>query len=164
MSNEALASPATDRAELAYREHYALLHFIAAGRFNVPRPDAENVVHDVFVRFLRHHDRIVDDRAWLVTAVCNASRDYWRAPERRSTGDVPQRGASPVDALGARVDVGTLMQSLPDRCRDLLRRRFCEGCSSEELALNYATTPGYVKVMVHRCLTAARALLVGARR
>lgn len=162
MSSEALAS--ADRADVAYREHYGLLHFIAVARFHVPLPDAENVVHDVFVRFLRHQDRITNDRAWLVAAVCNAARDYWRAPERRTKADLPQRGASPVDALGAKVDVATLMHGLPDRCRDLLRRRFYYGCSSDELATTYATTTGYVKVMVHRCLTAARALLVGARR
>jgi RNA polymerase sigma factor (sigma-70 family) len=161
VSNEVLAP---DRADVAYREHYALLHFIAAGRFRVPAPEAENVVHDVFVRFLRHQERISDDRAWLVAAVCNAARDYWRAPERRTDPDVPERGSSPVDALGASLDAATVLHQLPERCRDLLRRRFCDGSSSEELALTYATTIGYVKVMVHRCLTAARALLVGARR
>lgn len=157
-------SAATDRADAAYREHYALLHFIAAARFRVPAPDAENLVHDVFVRFLRHRDRIQDDRAWLIAAVCNAARDYWRAPERRVGAPREEHAFSPADALGASLDVASLMQQLPERCRDVLRRRFCDGSSSVELAATYATTTGYVKVMVHRCLSAARALLVGARR
>lgn len=167
MADQALPSVGTDledRADAAYRNHYALLHFIAARRFGIPEADAENVVHDVFVRFLRHRNRIMDDRSWLVAAVCNASRDFWRAPERREEARVPEQTVSVSETLVAHLDVATLMGSLPEKCRNLLRRKFCDGCSSDELAVEYETTSGYAKLMVHRCLTAARALLVRVRR
>ncbi len=167
MSDQLLMSSgakADDRADNAFREHYSLLYFIAASRFRLPEPDAENVVQDVFVNFLRHRDHIDNERSWLVAAACNASRDYWRSPHRREQPVVPERSASPVDQISAALDVNALMRSLPGKCRELLRRRYCDGCSPDELAKLYATTSGYAKIMLHRCLTAARALLVVSRR
>ncbi|HEY4641746.1 MAG TPA: sigma-70 family RNA polymerase sigma factor [Thermoanaerobaculia bacterium] len=167
MANELLAIPDTeadDQDATAYREHYSLLLFIVGSRFRVPGPDAENIVHDVFLRFLRNRMRVHDERAWLVAAACNAARDYWRAPARREGGEMPERSISPGDGLAASIDVAELMETLPEKCRELLRLRYCDGCSAEELASTFSTTSGYAKLMVHRCLTAARALLVSVRR
>jgi RNA polymerase sigma factor (sigma-70 family) len=167
MSNHLLTPSGIDadeRADAAFREHYALLFFIAASRFRLPEPDAENVVQDVFLQFLRHRHRITDDRAWLIAAACNASRDYWRSPQRGEGAALPERSIEPANTLAAQLDVKMLMRSLPDKCRDLLRHRYSDGSSIQELAARYTTTCGYVKVMVHRCLKAARALLVGSRR
>jgi RNA polymerase sigma factor (sigma-70 family) len=155
---------ADERADNAFREHYALLYFIAASRFRLPEPEAENVVQDVFVNFLRHRHHIANERSWLVAAACNASRDYWRSPHRREQPAVPERSASPVEQIAASLDVKALMRALPGKCRELLHRRYCDGCSPDELAKQYATTTGYAKIMLHRCLTAARALLVVSRR
>jgi RNA polymerase sigma factor (sigma-70 family) len=165
MSND-LTTPAgiDDGADAVYREHYDLLLFIVAGRFRVPLADAENVVHDVFLRFLKNQQRVTATRPWLIAAVSNAARDYWRAPERREGGAVPDRATVPADRLCASIDATTLMELLPAKCRDLLHRRYCDGCSVEEIAAAYDTTTGYTKVMLHRCLGTARAVVVAARR
>jgi len=92
-----------------------------------------------------------------------STRPRW-TPHRREQPVVPERSASPVDQISATLDVNALMRSLPGKCRELLRRRYCDGCSPDELAKLYATTTGYAKIMLHRCLTAARALLVVSRR
>jgi len=167
MSDQLLTPSGTkadERADNAFREHYDLLYFIAASRFRLPEPDAENVVQDVFLNFLRHRDHIDNERSWLVAAACNASRDYWRSPHRRADRTVPERSTSPADQIAAHLDVKALMRSLPGKCRELLHRRYCDGCSPDELAKLYATTTGYAKIMLHRCLTAARALLAVSRR
>jgi RNA polymerase sigma factor (sigma-70 family) len=163
MSDHTLAPRETEPnegADNAFRENYELLYFIAASRFRLPEPDAENVVQDVFLNYLRHRQHIANERSWLVAAACNASRDYWRSPHRREGRPIPERSTSPADRIAAHLDVKALMRSLPGKCRDLLHRRYCDGSSPAEIAQLYTTTTGYAKIMLHRCLTAARALLV----
>jgi RNA polymerase sigma factor (sigma-70 family) len=151
-----------DRATAAYVAHYDLLRSIATRKFGVPEPDVENVVQDVFLAYLRHASRIRDDRSWLVAAVCNGSRAYWRAAARDprpAEASPPTRAAA--EATASRLDARALLARLPARCRELLRLRFYDGYSSKELAARYRTTVGYAKVRLHRCMKAARALLRG---
>jgi RNA polymerase sigma factor (sigma-70 family) len=164
MSKELITPVGVETDDAVYRDHYELLLFIAAGRFRIPFADAENVVHDVFLRFLKNRQRVTSTRAWLVAAVSNAARDYWRAPQRREGGAIPERATTPSDRLCAAIDATTLMDLLPAKCREVLSRRYCEGCSVEELATEYDTTTGYAKVMVHRCLVAARAIVDATRQ
>lgn len=153
------------RAATAYREYSELLSQIAVRKYRIPSSDAENLVHDVFLKFLREEYRIRDDRAWLVAAISNASRDYWRSPARRAEcGQLPEAAAMPMDAVGAEVDARTLLRPLSARCRSLLRLRYCDGRSADELAALFGTTTGYAKLMLHRCLAAARALVGGDAR
>ena len=49
MAEDLVTPVGVETDDTVYREHYDLL-LIAAGRFRVPIPDAENVVHDVFLR------------------------------------------------------------------------------------------------------------------
>lgn len=159
-SSEAHARAVSD----AYRQHYELLYFIVASRFRLPEPEAENVVHDVFVNFIRHRDHIEHERAWLVAAVCNAARDYLKSPQRRTVDRLPERSAFPGDAIVARLDIAALMCLLDSKCRDVLYRRHVDGCSLAEIATAYATTTSYAKTLIHRCLTTARAMLFRSRR
>jgi RNA polymerase sigma factor (sigma-70 family) len=152
-----------DRATAAYVAHYDLLRFIAARKFGVPEPEVENVVHDVFLAYLRHASQIRDDRSWLVAAVCNGSRAYWRAAAREPlpAEALPSVRAAAAEGSASWLDARALLARLPARCRELLRLRFYDGYSPKELAAHYRTTIGYAKVRLHRCMKAARALLQG---
>ncbi|MFP5245599.1 MAG: hypothetical protein ACLGH0_02810 [Thermoanaerobaculia bacterium] len=57
-----------------YEQHFDRLVGIAIERFKIATAEAETLVHDVFVSFLRSADRVVDEERWLVGAVCNARR------------------------------------------------------------------------------------------
>jgi len=56
-----------------YEEHRGLLVGTAVGRFGIRHEDAETLVHDVFLAYIVKADEVIDARAWLVGAICNAS-------------------------------------------------------------------------------------------
>lgn len=157
----------SDRATAAYLAYYELLRFIAGQKFHVPAAEVDNVVHEVFVAYLRHVQTIRDDRSWLVAAVCNASRAYWRGTERRTgllEAEIERSNSLSIgEAATATLEAKALLARLPERCREWLRLRFCDGYSPKELAARYHTTVGYAKLRLHRCMTRARALICGAR-
>src|ERR1700756_4052007 len=76
-----------DRVAAAYDAHYDVMRYIAAQRFRVPPSEIRPLIHDVFVRFMRATATIGDERSWLVAAVSNACRNYWR--DRKPTEDLP---------------------------------------------------------------------------
>jgi RNA polymerase sigma factor (sigma-70 family) len=155
-----------------YRHHYGLLWSIAAGKFRVPQADAENVVHDVFVSFVRQHRRVANFRAWLVSAVCDASRTYWKRQGRVALEELPSGDAAPRDAASsrldtialARIDSGAVMSSLNPRCREILSLHYFDELSAPEISRLFGTTERYAKVMLHRCLCAARRVFATKKR
>ena len=150
-----------DRVSAAYDAHYDVMRYIAARRFGVPPADVRPLIHDVFVAFIRHSGGIGDERGWLVAAVTNACRKYWR--DRKTGDDLPELTDSREihSSVNARVDAIRLLQQLPKRCRTVLWLRFAEGLSPEDIALRCAasTSGGYGRQMIHRCLRAAREAL-----
>jgi RNA polymerase sigma factor (sigma-70 family) len=152
------------RVEAAYEGTYDLLRFIASRRFRIPECDVRPLIHDVFVAFMRSAAAIGDDRRWLATATINACRNYWR--DRKEASPLPDtlldvRGLT--DDAGARVDVALLLAHLSPRCRDVLRLRYVQGLASAEIASRCDTSSGYIRILVHRCLRAARAALLRKR-
>ena len=73
------STPAADDVEALYLEHRNLLLYVACRKFRIPDCDAENLIQEVFLSFLQTGTKIDNIRAWLVAAMCNASRHYWRA-------------------------------------------------------------------------------------
>ena len=150
----------TDRVADAYEAYYDLLRFIARRRFRIPAPDIQPLVHDVFVSFMRHERVIGDDRRWLIAAISNACRNYWRNLKPGQQLDNEHLDPrSPVDDVLARHDVSLLFARLPAACRSILRLRYVEGLNPREIATRYGTSPGYIRLKVHRCLAAARRAL-----
>jgi RNA polymerase sigma factor (sigma-70 family) len=152
-----------DAIHLAYEDHYRVLEYIASQKFHIPDDDIRPLVHDVFVAYIRNGSRVRDARSWLVGATFNSCRLYWR--ERCREEDVCRRAegedvAALAEDIAARVDVSTVLRRLPRQCREVLRLRFYEEYSSEELARHFSTSVGYARKMVHRCVVNARSLLV----
>jgi RNA polymerase sigma factor (sigma-70 family) len=154
----------SQRAEAAYRAHYDLLRFIVARRFKVPADEVCSVIHDVFVSFLRHSERVeessADERAWLIGGVCNASRYYWR--KHRGEGFPPDIDdyidpAAMADETNRRLLLAGVLRRLPERCRNLLRKRYCEGYTPDEIAAMESLARGSAKNLISKCLLAARA-------
>jgi len=144
----------------AYHAHYRVLEYIAVQKFRVPDEDVRGVIHEVFVAFIRSRAKVYDERAWLVGAMCNQCRLYWRASGKAGHPlPVDEDGACDADDVAQRVDVSTLLRRMPRRCREILHLRFFEEYSSEEIAVHYETTVQYARKMVYRCVCAARMLL-----
>ncbi|SRR6266540_3279324 len=73
-----LPAAAEGRADDIYTAHAPLLRHIAVAKFHVPRSDADALVHDVFAAFFGNAASVRNLRSYLIGAICNASRHYWR--------------------------------------------------------------------------------------
>ena len=153
-----VVTPEDERhVESVYRRHLDLLTYLAGRRFRIPEEDVRPLVHDVFVSYLRHRERIREERKWLVGAIYNRCRRYWSErgePVPESARDLLCEDTA---AIVERVDLASVIARLPEQCRELLRR-FAEGYSMKELAIWLGTNVNNAKQIVHRCKVRARAL------
>ncbi|HTD83268.1 MAG TPA: sigma-70 family RNA polymerase sigma factor [Gemmatimonadaceae bacterium] len=159
-----LSAETRSDGELAatYEAHFDLLVGIAVSRFGIDRADAETLAHEVFLAFLTCVDRINDQRAWLVSAIFNASKNYVRRAQR--TEPLPEDGRDPADPRYARAgqqwpDVLAAREAfarLTPRCQLALRLRHLEGYTIPEIATILGTTSKYAAKLVGRCLDQAQ--------
>jgi RNA polymerase sigma factor (sigma-70 family) len=163
-------SPTTARAddqrfEAIYEQYFPLLAQIAVYKFHVPEADAEALVHDVLMGYLRKSEDILELRPWLIGAICYASRHYWRL-NGRTTG-------AEAEMMGDRVDPASLriLDSLPDqlaarealerlkpRYREILHMRYFEGCTVAEVASRLGVKTKYAQKLITKCLRRAERL------
>jgi len=154
-----------ERVAAVYTENYQILSALASKRFRVPPADVEGVVHEVFVSYIRHESKIRDTRAWLVGAVCKASRKYWHNGKREEPTDLSDQ-VDPVpmlELLTARLDAVMALRQLGDRCREVVRLRFFEGLDFDELGSRFSVTSGSAKLKLARCMKIAREFLRKSR-
>lgn len=156
---------AADVATL-YNEHRTLLLYIACRKFRIPDCDSENLIQDVFLSYLQTGTKIENVRAWLVAAMCNASRHYWRAQGR--TEPLPDDYVDRLDptsqGLAERyallMTIQQAMQYLAEKCRDTLHLHYFEGHSAVEVAAVLETTPRYAEKLIHNCLQRVRQIYI----
>jgi RNA polymerase sigma factor (sigma-70 family) len=152
-------------AQRAYLEHAVVMRRVAMRKFGVPPEDAEALVHDVFINYLATTRTVRSDlRAYLVGAICNACRSYWRA--RSSEGRVFDGEAPPVEEVLSDRDlfegvartmlVAATLARLNARCREVLKRYYLDGEDTPEVAAALETSPGNVNYLMHNCRKRAR--------
>lgn len=158
------APPATaaDDVEALYLEHRTLLLYVASRKFRIPESDSENLIQEVFLSFLQTGTKIDNVRAWLVAAMCNASRHYWRAQGRtESLPDDYQDHSDPgsvglADQFATQMTVRQALQYLQPRCRETLWLHYFEGRSAGDVARELETTNRYAEKLIHNCLKRVR--------
>jgi RNA polymerase sigma-70 factor (ECF subfamily) len=149
--------------EQIYVKHFDFLLAIATRKFGVPASEAEPLVHEVFLSYLKRSGEIHDIHAWLLGGICHASRYFWRQNvrggetveieelfEREDPTSHDIRNDLP-DALTARA----VLDSLPPRYRKILRLRYYEGCSIAEIAESLGVKPKYAQKLVSKCIKKA---------
>jgi RNA polymerase sigma factor (sigma-70 family) len=158
----ATASP-TDFDQL-YRTCAPLLRKIAIGKFHVPRADAEALVHDVFATYLVSAADVRKPEPYLIGAICNAARQYWRKETVRQAMfcDEEPCAATPDDALVDDV-VRTLviratLSRLGRSCRDTLRQFYLEAETTAAIAIERNTTAAYIRRLLTYCRARAQAI------
>ncbi len=152
--------------EDTYRLHYNLLYYLACQKFRIPVGDVENLIQEVFVTYLSSADQVRNVRSWLVGAMCNASRNYWRSHGR--TEELPAdflRRGDPAsvgldETVAIRITLRETLSRLHQKCRDTLRLRYYEGCSAIELAQQMDTTNRYAEKLISKCLKRAHEIYV----
>jgi RNA polymerase sigma factor (sigma-70 family) len=147
--------------EELYVEHAFLLRRIAVRKFAIPDCEAETLVHDVFVEYLvRTRDVHHNIRSYLIAAICNASRNYWRAKQTREkylTAEISVPVEDDVlEGLSLRMMIGATLARLGTRCREVLRRYYLEDEDTASIAGALDTTPSNVNYLMHVCRKKAR--------
>jgi RNA polymerase sigma factor (sigma-70 family) len=156
------ASPAADDVEALYLEHRNLLLYVACRKFRIPDCDAENLIQEVFLSFLQTGTKIDNVRAWLVAAMCNASRHYWRGQGRvESLPDNFNDHSDPsshglADQFAMKMTVRQALDYLQPRCRETLWLHYFEGRSAADVARELETTNRYAEKLIHNCLKRVR--------
>ena len=155
-------SPQADDVERLYIEHRTLLLYVACRKFRIPDCDAENRIQEVFLSFLQTGTKIDNVRAWLVAAMCNASRHYWRASGRTESLPEDFNDHSDPDSHGlaeqyARdMTIRQALDYLQPRCRETLWLHYFEGRSAADVARELETTNRYAEKLIHNCLKRVR--------
>jgi len=150
--------------EQFYTRTGSLLLYLAHVRFEIALPDAEALVQDAFVKWLRDYEAIRDPRGWLIAAVCNASRNHHRDHRR----EVPlpldfDRWSDPgaeeeLNRIPTRLAVSAAITRLDERCAEMLYRHHVDHESLREIADTFAIKPSYAKLLLHLCRKRAREL------
>lgn len=154
-------TPADDIEQL-YIQHRTLLLYVACRKFRIPDCDAESLIQEVFLSFLQTGTKIENIRAWLVAAICNASRHYWRAQGRTESlpDDFNEQSDPSSHGLAEQFAMQMTMQKvlgyLQPRCRETLRLHYFEGRSAADVAKELETTNRYAEKLIHNCLRRAR--------
>ena len=149
-----------------YLEHAPVLRRVAIRKFGVPPADADALVHDVFVNCLVAARPVTTElRAYLIAAICNASRNYWRSQRSRARvfADAPLRveevaTENTFDGLATNLTVASTLAELDSRCRETLRRYYLDGEDTATIAAAMDTTPANVNYRMHVCRKRARSI------
>ncbi|MDQ3279897.1 MAG: sigma-70 family RNA polymerase sigma factor [Acidobacteriota bacterium] len=152
-----------------YAAYRPLLLWVAGGKFNVPEEDCDPIVQDALLSFLTTATKVEKPKAWLIAAVCNASRHYWRVRARAAlveTEHIDQGFDAPntsdIEALDRRLLVRALLARLVPKQREVLRLHYFEGKTAVEIAEAFDTTPGYAEKLIVTALTNMRRLYARA--
>ncbi len=140
-----------------------MVHGILLAR--VPRADAEDMVHDVFLAALRRLHTLRDDAAfpgWLATIARNRANDHHRRNVHRS--ELPEEIAAHDAPDSEGLAVLSTIRSLPEAYRETLVLRLVEGMTGEEIAARTGLTPASVRVNLHRGMKRLRDLLRKEKR
>jgi RNA polymerase sigma factor (sigma-70 family) len=146
--------------DAVYDEHVPVLLGIGVKRFRLSEADAQTIAHEVFLSYFLKAEDVRDIRAWLVGAMCNASRQFLRNHERDvALSDDMANRADPrhaPEALADQIAAREMFACCTARCQLALRLRYIEGYSIQEIATALKTTPKYAQNLVSRCLQQAR--------
>ena len=134
-----------------YETLASTLETVARAKFGISPSDARCLMHDVFLAYMTTDATIRDPRAWLVGAICNASRVYLRRSRRF---DQLEETTAPDFESGIinQIVLAEALATLRPRCRDVLRLRYLIGASIEEVADHLHTSVSYAYNVIHRCL------------
>ncbi len=116
-------------------ERYSASLYRLAYSFLGSRQDAEDVLQETFLRFLRMAPEFDEERqlhAWLRTVTANLCRDLLRSPWRRRT--LPLEEAVAMPDTTADPELESALSQLKPKDRAIVYLFYYEQCSSAEIA------------------------------
>ena len=151
--------------EAVYCQYFDLLAQIAVFKFQVPDSEAETLVHDVLISYLRKSEDILELRSWLIGAICYASRHYWRLNGRILDGDpefefdrADPASLNILDSLPDQIAAREALECLAPRCQEVLHMRYFEGCTLAEVGARLGIRTKSAQKLIAKCLRRAEKL------
>lgn len=156
--------------EIFYQENFAPIYRYVYNKVG-HRQEAEDLTSQIFLKVVRSLDLKRDSRStrtWLFQVARTTIADYWRLYYRGTTSslddlleagwEVPsEEKTAPVQNDAAEL-VQDILQSLPERYREVLTARFLLNLSIRETAVKMGLTETNVKVLQYRALKRAAGL------
>jgi RNA polymerase sigma-70 factor (ECF subfamily) len=140
-----------------YQRYVRMVHGILLAK--VPRPEVEDLVHEVFLRALPRLGSLREASrfgAWLAAITRNMANDYYRQPQVQieccdDSADV-SAGAAPNEQAQTReaAEILESIRALPEAYRETLILRLVEGMTGPEIAAKTGLSHGSVRVNLHR--------------
>jgi len=152
----------TDDFGAVYEENYLFLVKTAIKRYQISELDAEALAHEVFLAYFLKAHEIIKLRAWLVSALCNATKHFLRVRARHvsllpESREIPDPSlARVVDALPDQLAAREAFACVTAKCQIALRLRYLEGYSVPEVAAELDTSAKYAQKLISRCLRQAK--------
>ena len=153
-----------------YQRYARMVHGILLAK--VPALEAEDLVHEVFLRALPRLHRLREATrfgAWLAAITRNMAKDYYRQPRVRieCADDSPAADASASpqeqDQTNEAAEILKSIRNLPEAYRETLILRLVEGLTGPEIAAKTGLSHGSVRVNLNRGMQQLREKL-GLRR
>jgi DNA-directed RNA polymerase specialized sigma24 family protein len=117
--------------DAVYDELLPLLISLAVDRFHISEMDAQTLAHEVFLSYFLKADEVRDVRAWLVGAICNASRQFLKKKARdvELPADITEKPDPRREHVALPDQIAARQAFVCDtaRCQLALRLRFLEG-------------------------------------
>ncbi len=143
--------------EEVYLRYAPRLRRVAIAKFGIAPDDADGLVQDVFATFFMHAAQVEQVERYLIGGICNAARKHL---QRTGRTNALFRGGDPSEATADDVLLRQLERKqllakvfarIGSRCRELLRRYYVRGESTESIGEKLDLTRGSVAVTLHKC-------------
>ena len=165
-----------DAAWRWFHERYYLMLLRYAAHRSGNDSGAGDIVQQAYLRIARHvkpFSAESDFSNWLFCVVRCAAADYTRGSLRRSVlaekfahwraSQSDANAGWPAGASQSAELAAEALAKLPDADAALLRRKYCDGSSTEELAGELATTPKAIEHRLARLRGALREIILRLR-
>jgi RNA polymerase sigma factor (sigma-70 family) len=139
------------------------------GFHGIPREEADDLVQETYLTYLRRRAEVRDPQAWLAGTLRRRCLMFWRARRQSWLSFADEefldakgsREREVVDFVALRCDLHKALSRLPDRSRRLLELRYGLGCDNRETAQRLGYRYSGIYTITKRCLAAVARELEG---
>jgi len=142
----------SEEFEAVYEAYSPLIFRIALSHMQ-NREDAEDLLHEVFIKYMEKTPRLSGEehkRAWLVRVTVNACRDALRKKHYREHLSLDEIAEHPAEDRTERPDVFYALDTLPSQDRTVILLHDLEGYALKEIAFMLGITLSAAKMRLSR--------------
>ena len=138
--------------------------------YQIPPQDAEDLVQEIFVSFVRRYRTVQNPEAWLTSALKYQCCLYWRKRRKQLCQAVDvsllellaEHEAPEAERQDRARDLARLLEKIPPRCRKILQLRYGLGFTPKEVAGELGYQHSSVSNIVRRCVATLTAKFLAA--